>query len=285
MARARNLKPGFFKDARIVACSYEARLLFQGLWCMGDYMGRLKYVPLEIKMEIFPADPVDVEKCMQELSDNGLIQIYTDRSGAALVQVTNFTKHQNPHVNERQDRNKNPLPCLPGPDDVKAQASEEGEEKPSTEQQVAQALRVLREYSESDPADSLNLIPDSLFPRTDSGDSEKSPEAGKPPKSKLTKTDLINDFGIPEELAVQFLQIRKDKRLTLTPKAMEDLVNEFGKAGLGVPMGIELCCKRSWAAFKESWDWQGVGGRGGADGRKETPQERGERMARERGLA
>jgi hypothetical protein len=76
------------------------------------------------------------------------------------------------------------------------------------------------------------------------------------PKAKLTKTDLIKDFGIPEELAVQFLQIRKDKRLTLTPIAMSDLVGEFEKAGMTVQEGIAFCCRESWAAFKNSWNWR-----------------------------
>ena len=91
MARARNLKPGFFRDAKVVSCSFQARLLFQGLWCMADYMGRLKYSPMEVKMEIFPADDVDVPACMEELSNTGLIEMYHDCSGAALVQVVNFT--------------------------------------------------------------------------------------------------------------------------------------------------------------------------------------------------
>lgn len=159
MARARNLKPGFFKDAKVVACSFQARLLFQGLWCMADYMGRIKYVPIEAKMEIFPADDVDVPACMSELEKNGLIEIYADRSGAALVQVKNFTKHQNPHINEKQGKDKKPLPCLPGPQECKA---DESSEKPFAEQEVINAIKVLSEYYESDPADSLNLIPDSL---------------------------------------------------------------------------------------------------------------------------
>lgn len=192
MARARNLKPGFFRDAKVVSCSFQARILFQGLWCMADYMGRLKYNPMEVKMEIFPADDVDVPACMEELNSTGLITMYHDCSGAALVQVTNFTKHQNPHVNERQDRNKNPIPCLPGPDEVAGSDDEEGEEKPTVEQRVKAALVVLREYSESDPADSLNLIPDSLFPLPDSGSprTDPPPPAGSAGKQrKLTYPD------------------------------------------------------------------------------------------------
>ncbi|MBL4682527.1 MAG: conserved phage C-terminal domain-containing protein, partial [Pseudomonadales bacterium] len=141
---------------------FAARLLFEGLWCVADYMGRLKYVPLEIKMEIFPADDVDVEELIAELDKQNLIVIYLDHSGTTLVQVVNFTKHQNPHVNERIGKDKNPLPCLPSEDECKPIAVEVEEEKPSYEQQLKDALVLLREYSESDPADSLSLIPDSL---------------------------------------------------------------------------------------------------------------------------
>ena len=161
MPRARNLKPSFFKDAKVVSCTAYARLLFQGLWCLADYMGRLKYEPLEVKMEVFPADDVDIEALMAELSTKGLVEIYTDRSGSALVQVRGFSKHQNPHVNERIGKDKKPLPCLPSPEECK-QAS--GDENTNIEQRVTDALVVLREYYQSDPADSLNLIPDSLLP-------------------------------------------------------------------------------------------------------------------------
>lgn len=194
MARARNLKPSFFKDARVVSCSYEARLLFQGLWCLADYMGRLKYNPLEVKMEIFPADPVDVESCVKELADKKLIEIYRDHSGATLVQVSNFTKHQNPHVNERMDKNKNPLPCLPGPDACRVTG---GAEKQPLEQRVMDALVVLREYSESDPADSLNLIPPSLFPIASCGD--KPADGADAPRTKSKRAHQLPDDFEPTE--------------------------------------------------------------------------------------
>lgn len=163
MPRARNIKPSFFKDAKIVSCTLEARLLFQGLWCLADYMGRLKYVPIEIKMEIFPADNIDVEKHMQELAEKGLIEIYHDCSGAALVQVRGFTKHQNPHINERQGRDKKPLPHLPSPEECKKAVDNSDTPQALTQQQFQDVLVLLREHYQSDRADSLLLIPDSLL--------------------------------------------------------------------------------------------------------------------------
>jgi hypothetical protein len=148
-------------------------------------MGRLKYIPIEVKMELFPADSVDVEVCMAELHQNGLIEIYTDHSGAALVQVLNFTKHQNPHVNERIGKDKKPLPCLPSAAELDKPKAVETEEKPSIEQRVKAALVVLSEYSESDPADSLDLIPYSLIPHSLIADLPPKPTT--PPASPVTK--------------------------------------------------------------------------------------------------
>ena len=56
MARARNIKPGFFRNSDLVELPMDARLLFIGLWTLADRMGRLEDRPKQIKMEIFPAE-------------------------------------------------------------------------------------------------------------------------------------------------------------------------------------------------------------------------------------
>ena len=45
MARARNIKPGFFRNADLVEMPIEARLLFIGLWTLADRSGRLEDRP------------------------------------------------------------------------------------------------------------------------------------------------------------------------------------------------------------------------------------------------
>ena len=52
--RARNLKPGFFKNDALAECDPLARILFEGLWCMADREGRLECHPKRIKAEILP---------------------------------------------------------------------------------------------------------------------------------------------------------------------------------------------------------------------------------------
>ena len=68
MARARNIKPAFFRNAELVELSFEARLFFIGLWTAADRDGRLEDRPKQIKMEIFPADSVDCDALLSDLA-------------------------------------------------------------------------------------------------------------------------------------------------------------------------------------------------------------------------
>ena len=99
MARARNIKPAFFKNADLVETSFETRLLFVGLWTLADREGRLQDRPKQIKMELFPADNVDVDNCLNDLSQLGFITRYV-ADGKRVIQIVNFCKHQTPHGKE-----------------------------------------------------------------------------------------------------------------------------------------------------------------------------------------
>ena len=117
MARARNIKPGFFRNADLVELSFEARLLFIGLWTLADRDGRLEDRPKQIKMELFPADSVDCNAMLDDLAATGMVARYTV-DAKRYLQVVNFAKHQNPHKDERAstipDQGGNlPAPCKP----------------------------------------------------------------------------------------------------------------------------------------------------------------------------
>jgi hypothetical protein len=99
MARARNIKPGFFRNADLVELSFEARLLFIGLWTMADREGRLEDRPKQIKMELFPADNLDCEGLLASLAGIGMIARY-EASGGKYIHIVSFLKHQMPHHKE-----------------------------------------------------------------------------------------------------------------------------------------------------------------------------------------
>ena len=94
--RARNIKPGFFKNDELGEISPVGRILFAGLWCMADREGRLERRAKRIKAEILPYDNEDVEDILQQLEQRGFLLPYS-AGGKDYIQVINWHKHQSPH--------------------------------------------------------------------------------------------------------------------------------------------------------------------------------------------
>ncbi len=99
MARARILKPGFFKNEDLLECSMAARLLFAGLWTLADREGRLEDRPKKTKLEIFPGDDVDCDALLNELAERKFILRYQVKENK-YIQILKFIEHQKPHKNE-----------------------------------------------------------------------------------------------------------------------------------------------------------------------------------------
>lgn len=100
MARARNIKPGFFKNEVLAEMPMEARMLFIGLWTLADREGRLEDRPKRIKMELFPYDSFDVDPMLSRLQADGFLTRY-EVGGVRFIQIENFVKHQDPHYKEK----------------------------------------------------------------------------------------------------------------------------------------------------------------------------------------
>ena len=140
MARARNIKPGFFTNDSLAECDPFARLLFAGLWTIADRAGRLEDRPKRIKAALLPYDECDVEELLNQLCVHGFIVRY-EVGGQRLIQVLAFDKHQNPHKNEPEST----LPAF----------------YQAPEQHSTSTVQAPEQHS-SNRADSLNLIPDSI---------------------------------------------------------------------------------------------------------------------------
>ena len=107
MARARNIKPGFFNNEDLVELDFATRLLFAGLWTVADREGRLQDRPKKIKIDVFPADNLDIDVMLQALHDAKFIHRYTV-DGVKFIQISSWSKHQNPHHTEKASE-------IPGP--------------------------------------------------------------------------------------------------------------------------------------------------------------------------
>lgn len=108
--RARNIQPGFYRNAQLAACSLLARLTYPGLWMLADRLGRLIDDPAQIAFELLPREAgLDMDAVLWELAEAGFVVRY-EAAGDAVLAVLEFGAHQRPHPHERTSQ-------LPGPDD------------------------------------------------------------------------------------------------------------------------------------------------------------------------
>lgn len=89
MAKIRGIKPDFWTDDDIVELSAHARLLYIGLWNFACDNGHVEDRPRQIKMRILPADDVDVDALLDELTTGTRI---TRSEG--WVTIPNLGEHQ-----------------------------------------------------------------------------------------------------------------------------------------------------------------------------------------------
>lgn len=151
MARARNIKPGFFMNETLADIDPLGRLLFIGLWTLADYKGDLEWRPKRIKAQVLPYDECDIEGLAINLDKSRFVTFYSHQ-GETYLHINNFERHQNPHPNERKKGSDIPSFCG---DDAQSVDSKEVTINHDKSRQNS-------EGSVSNRADSLSLIPDSL---------------------------------------------------------------------------------------------------------------------------
>ena len=264
MARARNIKPGFFRNADLAELSVEARLLFIGLWTIADREGRLDDRPKQIKMEIYPADSFDVDALLNELAATDMLMRYSV-GGKRYIQVVNFCRHQNPHKDERPSTI--PPPDVTPPDDVTPPAAEH--HASTVQAPCSHSANTVHAPCLNDASTmQTRLIPDSLLLIPERGilNPEKTP--AQPASSEVQARDpepaadaavrfdaakFLIEQGADRQTAADYLALRKAKRAAPTVTALRSIVSEAEKACMTVQAVLGLCCVRGWVGFKAEW--------------------------------
>jgi hypothetical protein len=191
--RARNIKPGFFKNEDLAETGPYGQILFAGLWGLADREGKLEDRPKRIKAEIFPyydPNPV-VDELLDFLEQRGLILRYSV-NGHNYLKIINFLKHQSPHHNEAESKIPDPLSSL------EERTSDHGEK---SFQPKGEALR----------PDSLN--PDSPNPETLNPDFLTKERSAKPTESKKKKDAHVVE---PAELLKLWNEMKPIPALSLS---------------------------------------------------------------------
>lgn len=223
MARARNIKPSFFSNEELVELPFSTRLLFIGLWTLADREGRLEDKPKRIKMSLFPADNIDVDAALTELEKAKFLLRY-EHGGDRFIQVLTFSKHQNPHRDEKAST------------------------IPAHEKHCANTVQ--GQCTDDSSTVLISLIPDSLplipeiktVPQADSADAQKFDFYGE-----LAKLD------VDSKVIAAWMKVRKSKKATNSEIALDALKREAKKAGLSVADAVLICAERSWAGLEADW--------------------------------
>lgn len=95
MARIRSLHPGQWTDEAFVSCTPLARLLALGLRNEADDRGVFEWKPLVLRMRLFPADTIDMDALLSELTGSDQVKSFED-GGKIYGAIRNFLKYQRP---------------------------------------------------------------------------------------------------------------------------------------------------------------------------------------------
>ncbi|MDN4061163.1 hypothetical protein QPK31_23365 [Massilia sp. YIM B02769] len=228
MARARNIKPGFFTNEELVELPFSTRLLFIGLWTLADREGRMEDKPKRIKMNLFPADDINVDEALCELQASGFLKRY-EIDGARYIQVLAFRKHQNPHRDEKASS----IPAMDG--------------------HGASTVQAPCEHG-GNPADSP--IPDSPIPDTSTGYSaatqpelREDEQNARPDPAPATLLSIeFNAAGIRTQPADPRLLTLAEQGVTPQTVAAACAEARAAKPNESIGLGYVLAILTRWAA-------------------------------------
>lgn len=233
MARARNIKPGFFANEDLAECDPLARLLFAGLWCLADREGRLEDRPKRIRAELLPYDTCDADDLLNQLQARGFILRYSHGEGR-FIQVLKFNSHQNPHMKEA--KSSIPAPGESVQTQVTSVAAPE-EHQTSTVQTPNQ--------NQKSPAESGFLNPESLIP--------DSKGETAPRKRAATTAVIAKPDDVDLQTWADWIALRTKKRATVSQTVIDEARRECAKAGLTLERFLQVWCMRGSQGLQADW--------------------------------
>lgn len=246
MARARNIKPGLFKNELLVEQPLFVRLLFIGLWTLADREGRLEDRPKRIKLELFPYDNEDTDAALKTLAECGFIDRY-EACGKKVIQITNFLKHQTPHGTEKDSE----LPDKNGDLTLNERTPNgytTGKKRSNNVKQDENNVHSAGNNGElavSEHPDSLN--PDSLNP-----EEKKKKTSAKPPRFDPLDCELPE--CLPMGVWAEWIAYRRNRKLTCNEDTIRgQLKNLFSwnEAGHDAQSVIRSSIDNGWQGLFE----------------------------------
>lgn len=217
----RIIKESICTSEEIDALTPEQEVFFYRLMVVCDDYGLMDARPAILKARCYPLKAFEI-KCIQamleKLDSIGLIRLYLS-DGKPFLQVTKWEKHQS-------IRAKKPKFPQPNADDFickQAQAN-------------APVIQSNPIQSESESESNHNAKK-----------ARREKPAGFDPKAALLS------LGVSDQVATDWLALRKKKRAEVTPTVLDGFLEEAGKAGIALEQALRIACKNGWQGFEAAW--------------------------------
>lgn len=213
--------------------------MFIGLWTLADREGRLDDRPKQIKMEIFPADSFDCNALISSLASIGMIERY-EVEGKRYLSVVNFTKHQNPHRDEKASTIPAPCPIEDRPEQAPCKHCANTVQAPCEHHANTVQIGLIPDSLILNP-DSRILTPESTAAPSPERDAEK-PTKRKPQTARGTR---LSPDWIPSDTNLAYC---RSQRRDLDPARVADNFRDYwtAKPGAGAT-------KLDWDAAWRTW--------------------------------
>lgn len=83
----------------------------------------------------------------------------------------------------------------------------------------------------------------------ETGNTYIAPRAAK----KYSAMSHLQSLGVDEQVAFDWLEVRKAKKAAQIKTQIEDVIAELASAGYSANDGLKLCIKKNWAKFEQAW--------------------------------
>lgn len=84
---------------------------------------------------------------------------------------------------------------------------------------------------------------------------EQKTKQKDPPAARAASLSVaeLTELQVDEQVAREFLAIRKKKRAPLTPVALDGIRREAGRANITLDQALRKCIERGWQGFEAGW--------------------------------
>ena len=71
--------------------------------------------------------------------------------------------------------------------------------------------------------------------------------------TKITAGTLTTEYGVSEQVALDWIAMRKSKRAPISQTVIDGLMREAKKANLTLDNVMQICVERNWQGFQAAW--------------------------------